>query len=75
MQCNIGAKGKAVRMKGGIFTVAIGLVIAALTLFGVLEPTMGWPATGAAIFGGGFAIFEARKGWCIVRAMGFKTPL
>ena len=23
----------------------------------------------------GFAIFEARAGWCVIRAMGFKTPM
>ena len=24
---------------------------------------------------GAFAVFEARAGWCVVRAMGFKTPM
>jgi hypothetical protein len=27
------------------------------------------------LLSGVFAIFEARAGWCIVRAMGFKTPI
>ena len=29
------------------------------------------PASVAGVFG----IFEARAGWCVVRAMGFKTPI
>jgi hypothetical protein len=32
-------------------------------------------AAGAAMLGGAFAIFEARAGWCALRAMGIKTPL
>lgn len=27
-----------------------------------------------AIAGGAFALFEAIKGWCAIRAMGFGTP-
>jgi len=27
------------------------------------------------VLGGAFAIFEARAGWCALRAMGIKTPL
>ena len=34
-----------------------------------------WVVTGIALAGGAFAVFEARAGWCVVRAMGFKTPL
>jgi hypothetical protein len=35
-------------------------------------------AWGGAIFfiaAAAFAFYEARKGWCAVRAMGFKTPV
>jgi hypothetical protein len=34
-----------------------------------------WIAGGAAAFCGSFCIFEARAGWCAVRAMGFKTKV
>lgn len=33
-----------------------------------------WVISGALILGGGFSIFEARKGWCAIRAMGLWTP-
>ena len=75
MQCNIGEKGKAVRLKLGLQARALALVFSVLILTGVLESVYWWYVTGGIAFGGAFAIFEARAGWCIVRAMGCKTPL
>ena len=49
--------------------------LALLTYLSVIPATLGWLAVAGSIFGGAFAIFEARKGWCIVRAVGIKTPL
>jgi cell division protein FtsW (lipid II flippase) len=34
-----------------------------------------WIVAGVCAAAGGFALYEARKKWCVVRAMGFKTPL
>ena len=74
-ECNIDARGKAVRMKLGVRLVVISLILAALTYFEIIPTPLGWLAT-ATIFGGGaFIIWESRKGWCIVRAMGFKTKI
>ena len=75
MQCNIGEKGKAVRLKLGLQALALALVFSVLILTEVLKSVYWWYVTGGIAFGGAFAIFEARAGWCIVRAMGFKTPL
>ena len=74
MQCNIDAKGKSVRLIIGLATVVGGLVVAGLTMRGVLPGWCVWVAAGALV-GGGVAIFEARAGWCMVRAMGIKTPI
>jgi hypothetical protein len=74
-ECNIDARGQAARFIAGISAVSFGLVLAALILLGVLPSTLGWIAVGGCIFGGAFAIFEARTAWCVVRAMGFKTRL
>ncbi|MDG1546410.1 MAG: hypothetical protein P8Q55_03370 [Candidatus Poseidoniaceae archaeon] len=75
MQCNIGAKGKAVRMKMGIIAMVFALFLTILVLTEILASTLwGYPIAAIA-FGGAFAIFEARAGWCVIRAMGFKTPL
>ena len=75
MECNIGAKGKADRLKLGIAAVLGGLVLAGIILSGILEGTFWWLCVAGAVFGGAFSMWEARAGWCVVRAMGFKTPL
>ena len=74
LQCNIDSKGKLARLIYGIVLLVIGIVL----LFAWALPSgavMAWIITIAAILGGGFAIFEARAGWCVIRAMGFKTPM
>ncbi len=75
MQCNIDAKGKAARLKLGILAMIGALCLTLITVAGVVEGTIWWLMAGGTAFGGAFAIFEARAGWCIVRAMGIKTPL
>ena len=75
MQCNIGAKGKAARLKMGILAISFAIVLSILVLTGVLSSTLWWYPVAAVTFGGAFAIFEARAGWCVIRAMGFKAPI
>jgi hypothetical protein len=75
MQCNIDARGKAVRLVWGIINLVVGAVFVGLFFSGVLAGSWAWIVGVAAILGGAFAIFEARAGWCVVRAMGFKTPV
>jgi len=74
LQCNIDSKGKLARMIYGIVFVVAGIValLAWALPSGALIP---WVVAIAMILGGGFAIFEARAGWCVIRAMGFKTPI
>ncbi len=74
-ECNLDAKGKAARLLGGIVSIIGALVLAGLLATDTIAFGLGWYAVGGAIFGGAFAIFEARAGWCIVRAIGIKTPL
>ncbi len=58
----------------GIVVLAIGV---ALVLFWALRGggTWGWVISLACVAMGAFSIFEARAGWCVVRAMGFRTPM
>lgn len=74
-ECNIDARGKAARMAGGLATLAGAAGFAALLALDVVSVPFGWYAVAAAVAGGAFAIYEARAGWCVIRAMGFKTPL
>lgn len=74
-ECNIDAKGKAARFLGGVASILGALVLAALLVTDTIAFGLGWYAVAGAVFGGAFSIFEARAGWCIVRAIGIKTPL
>ncbi|MDP6199762.1 MAG: hypothetical protein QF531_03240 [Candidatus Poseidonia sp.] len=75
LECNIDAQGKVARFLGGAASVVAGLLLAVLLYTDILVFDLGWYAVAGALFGGAFAIWEARAGWCIVRAIGIKTPL
>lgn len=74
LTCNIDAKGKKLRFIVGF------LFSDAAVVLGVMTALLNWPwwvylAALGMLLGGLFMIFEARAGWCAVRAMGFKTPI
>ena len=74
LTCNIDRRGKIARLIYGIVLI----VAAAMVVVFWAIPAGGWLGwTIAAILfaSGAFSIFEARKGWCVVRAMGVKTPM
>ena len=73
--CNIDAKGKAVRFLTGIFAILAGLILAILVNLGTLSLESYWLLASGSIIGGVFSIWEARAGWCVVRAIGIKTPM
>ena len=74
-ECNIDARGKAVRFKLGMLGVVTGVVLAISLLLVGAGPNALWLLPLGSIVGGAFALFEARSGWCVVRAMGFRTPI
>ncbi|MGB1678888.1 MAG: hypothetical protein ACPHFV_02475 [Poseidonia sp.] len=75
LECNIDARGKAARLLGGMASVGFSIVLAGLLLTETAAVPFGWYAVAGAMVGGAFAIFEARAGWCVVRALGIRTPL
>ena len=75
VECNLDAKGKAARLLGGTASVIGGILLSLLLLTDTLVVDFGWYAVAGAVLGGAFAIWEGRAGWCIVRAIGIKTPL
>jgi hypothetical protein len=74
MKCNIDARGKRLRLIGGLVCLLPGLalVVAAALGLGPFWP-LGGPGLGL-LASGAFQVFEARAGWCAVRALGIKTP-
>lgn len=74
MQCNIDNRGRVARIITGLLTAVIGAGLIAAWQMGSAAPWGLWVGIGT-ILGGAFAIFEGVKGWCVMRAMGFKTPM
>tara|TARA_B100001564_G_C20597805_1_gene651120 strand:- start:450 stop:683 length:234 start_codon:yes stop_codon:yes gene_type:complete len=73
--CNIDAKGRLVRFFTGILAILGGFTIAILIVKGILSSETYGIIVAGSIVGGAFAMWEAREGWCVVRALGIKTPL
>src|SRR5688500_2151547 len=74
LTCNIDSKGKAVRLIWGLLLIVAAVLVAALWAARG-DAGVPWALAGALAVGGAFAVFEARAGWCVVRAMGSKTPI
>lgn len=73
LACNIDQRGRKVRLIGGIIfdTGGVALIVA-----GVLMDQVGLIVGGALLSAGGaFMIFEGARGWCALRALGFKTRI
>jgi hypothetical protein len=74
LTCNIDARGKVARLIYGLVLLIIGL----LYVYFLAWPSgsvLHWLIAAGLVASGGFAIFEGWAGWCVVRAMGFKTPM
>ncbi len=72
LTCNIDRRGRRIRLRFGI-----ALLLAAMAYVFFTWPPASWEWTlgliGACV--GSFIVFEARVGWCVVRAMGLRTPI
>jgi hypothetical protein len=74
LTCNIDSRGKLARLIYGLLMIVLGLVLIFLWAWPQGE-IWKWIVSIAWLGGGVFAVFEARAGWCVVRAMGIKTPM
>jgi hypothetical protein len=73
MECNIDRRGARVRLVWGIANLMGSAVAAGIALWS--GTWWHWMVAGICMVLGVLAVFEARKRWCVVRAMGFKTPM
>ena len=74
-ECNIDSRGRALRFFTGILAM-LGGGLAYLILMMEVIPvpeSIGTLGVLAMFIGGAFAIFEAKAGWGVVRALGFRT--
>lgn len=65
-QCNIDKRGRVFRGVLGAITLGAGIYL-------ILQTDHDFWGSGACAIGV-FALFEAIKGWCAIRAMGIGTP-
>ncbi len=72
LQCNIDAQGKRIRLTGGIIVSIAAILLIAFWAWGS-GSMLAWTISLLVLVAGAFMIFEARQGWCVMRAMGFKT--
>jgi hypothetical protein len=73
LTCNIDSRGKRARFLYGLIILVLAVVASAWAWH---ASGWGWWVVAGLLAGmGGFAIFEARAGWCALRAMGFKTRI
>jgi hypothetical protein len=73
MQCNIDQRGARFRRLLGYFLLGFGISIGGAAY--MLAIWWLWILAAAIMVGGAFALFEARKKWCAVRAMGIQTRI
>ena len=72
--CNIGAKGKFLRLSLGLMSMFAGILLLTLSNLDFIVSDKIFILGIISILGGLFSIWEAREGWCVVRAIGIKTP-
>ena len=69
--CNIDPRGRAIRYRIGFALLALGALGGALAAR--FESRPGFVLASLLVAGGLFSLFEANRGWCAARAMGFRT--
>jgi hypothetical protein len=74
LACNIDARGKAVRFRYGLIMMMFAVLVSLLWALPT-RSTAAWIVTAVLAAMGLFSLFEARAGWCAVRALGIKTRL
>jgi hypothetical protein len=73
LACNIDQRGKRARLISGAIVVLCG---GALLVTGMIAGSKALLGAGIVLdVAGGFMIFEGARGWCVLRAMGVKTPM
>ena len=73
LECNIGARGKFVRLVLGFFGLIGSIPFIFMTSYGVIDFNVGIILIAGLVGGGALGIFEGWSGWCVARALGVKT--
>jgi len=73
LACNIDQRGRRARLISGAIVDLCGV---ALLVTGIVSHSLALIVAGIFLdITGSFMIFEGARGWCVLRAMGVKTPM
>lgn len=72
LACNIDRRGRIVRLVMGIVLIAIALPL--LIFWAPANGLYAWAVSVGVLISGIFGLFEAAKGWCLMRAIGCRVP-
>jgi len=73
MECNIDEKGVRFRRAWGFMVLIMAGMLSGLAAWTGMWGL--WVIAGCCALAGGFALYESRKKWCAMRAMGIKTRI
>ena len=74
LRCNIDRRGRIARGASGVICLGLSVSVALWGIPGEME-WLRWLLVVVLALLGGFQVFEACAGWCVTRALGFKTPM
>ncbi len=72
--CNIDQRGRSVRYRIGLVFLALGVAVYVVGTR-LSHGSVPWVVAGVLAAAGLFSLFEANRGWCLMRALGFKTKV
>ena len=73
MKPNIDRNGRIARAISGLLCIAFAVTVSLIAW--PESQTFRWVLGLAGAAAGGFQLFEAKRGWCIMRACGVRTPI
>ena len=75
VQCNIDSKGKLIRLVSGVAYACVALALLVMAVVAFTDQVWMWVLGVVLLIAGVFQVFEAWTGWCVLRAMGFRTRI
>ena len=58
-----------------LLMLVLSATVAIASELDMVAPAWAWPLAGVCLAAGLFGLYESWRGWCIVRALGIRTPM
>lgn len=70
--CNINRRGRMIRLASGIGLIALAVILFVADV--PAHPVWGRVVQAAVLVSGLVGLFEAARGWCLLRGLGIRVP-